>query len=273
MSWLGKVIGSAFGFLMGGPLGAILGTAVGHQFDRRNKDFGRIESRLDADDQQRLQMAFLTATFSVMGHLAKTDGHISQAEIDAARAVMDRLQLSEDLRRVAMQLFTEGKQPGFPLNEALEQFHLQCHRHYSLIRTFFELLLETAYADGYLRPSEERLLLRICDRVHLSRFDFYALKARIDAEQRLARAGYERARRRASAPARKPSLEDMYAVLGVKPSATNAEIKRAYRRLISQHHPDKLVARGLPEETVRTATEKTQQVRKAYERIAEARNL
>jgi DnaJ like chaperone protein len=273
MGWLGKVLGGAFGFLMGGPLGAVLGSAVGHQYDRGKRPPGRDDPRLESGDQQRVQMAFFRATFSVMGHLAKADGSVSRAEIDIARAVMGRLELSEELRKMAIQLFNEGKQSDFPINEALERFRMECHRRYSLIRVFLEIQLETAYADGPLRPGEEQLLLQIADRVHLSRFDFYTIKARIDAEYRLKRAGYDRDWRRAPSSGRQPSLEDMYAVLGITSKASDSEIKRAYRRLVSQHHPDKLVASGLPEEMVRLATEKTQQIRKAYERIAQSRNF
>lgn len=267
------MIGGAFGFLMGGPLGAVLGTALGHQYDAGQTGPGQTDRRLQDDDQQRVQMAFFTATFSVMGHLAKTDGNVSRAEIDAARATMNRLELSDELRQTAIQLFTEGKKPGFPINQALEQFRAECYRRPALLRLFIEIQLETAYADGPLRPSEERLLLQICDRIHLSRFDFFAIKARHDAEQRLARTSYNRNRRRPEPAMRKPPIEHAYAVLGLRPSATAAEIKRAYRRLIGQHHPDRLVANGLPEEVVRIATEKTQQIRKAYELIAETRKL
>ena len=273
MSWLGKVIGGAFGFLMGGPLGAILGAAAGHQYDRGRRGPERLEARLELGDQRRVQMAFFTATFSVMGHLAKADGNVSPAEIDAAKAVMDRLELSSELRRAAIQLFTEGKKPGFPLHDALEQFRNECHRRYPLLRLFIEILLEMAYADGPLRFSEERLLLQICDRIHLSRLEFYALKARVDSAQRLAHGTYERSRRRTPPPPpRRSALDDAYAVLGLRSTATDTEIKSAYRRLIGQHHPDKLVAAGAPDDRVRIATARTQQIRKAYELILENRN-
>jgi DnaJ like chaperone protein len=273
MSWLGKMIGGAFGFLMGGPLGAVLGTALGHQYDASEPGAGQGDPRLGNDDPQRTQMAFFTATFSVMGHLAKADGQVSKAEIDAARAVMQRLELSEDLRRMAIQLFTDGKKPGFPLHQALEQLRAECYRRPALLRLFIEILLETAYADGPLRPGEERLLLQICDRIHLSRFDFYAMKARLDADLRLAYSSYGRARHRAPRAPRTPPIETAYATLGLRPSATGDEIKRAYRRLMGQHHPDRLAANGLSDDMVRVATEKTQQIRKAYELIAETRKL
>jgi DnaJ like chaperone protein len=279
MIWHGKVIGGAFGFLLGGPVGALFGAALGHQFD---KGLANMDTLLGADAepgaQRRIQMAFFTATFSIMGHIAKADGHVTQAEIDLARSIMEKMELPEHMRKTAVHLFNEGKRPEFPLDETLERFRAECHRRYTLIRMFIEIQLQAAFADGPLRGIEERLLLYICDRLQFSRFEFQALKAIQEAQQRFtgAETGYDyRYRQRQSPPRTRPapSLEDAYAVLGVKSSATNAEVKRAYRRLMSQHHPDKLVANGLPEEMVKIATEKTQKISKAYELISAARKL
>ena len=218
-------------------------------------------------------MAFFTATFSVMGYIAKADGRVTEAEIDLARSVMDRMELSETLRKTAVRLFTEGKSSDFPLDQALDQFRVECHRRYSLIRMFIEIQLEAALADGALRGQEERLLLHICDRLGFSRFEFHAIRMALEAQLRVARGGWRQDERRVRATRGEPSLEDAYAALGVKPSAGPAEIKRAYRRMMSQHHPDKLLAKGLPEEMVKLATEKAQQIRKAYEIVSKARNI
>lgn len=276
MTWLGKVVGGTFGFFMGGPLGAVLGAALGHHFDRGIQDIRLLESDFAPGIQHRAQMAFFTATFSVMGHIAKADGRITEAEIEAARNVMKRMELRDELRKTAIRLFNEGKRLDFALDAALEQFRTECHRRYSLLRVFIEIQLEAAYADGGLHEIEERLLLHVCDRLHFSRFEFHALKVRLEAERRFARYGGRHSRwghREAPSAAREPSPMDAYAILGVPPSAGDAEVKRAYRRLMSQHHPDKLVANGLPEEMVKIATEKTQQVRKAYDVIAKARKF
>lgn len=77
MSWLGKILGGTFGFFMGGPLGAVLGAALGHQFDKGMQGVERLGGGFNPGDQQRVQTAFFTATFSVMGHIAKADGHVS----------------------------------------------------------------------------------------------------------------------------------------------------------------------------------------------------
>lgn len=274
MTWFGKVVGSAFGLFVGGPIGAMFGAALGHQLDRKMGDIGLLEADASPSVRQRVQLAFFTATFSVMGHVAKADGRVTESEIEAARNVMQRMELSEDMRRTAIRLYNQGKQPDFALDAALAQFHAECERRYSLLRVFVEIQLEAALADGALRGAEERVLLRVCERLKFSRFEFYAIRARMEAERRFAQpgGGHQWGRRDLQAPGG-PSLPDAYAVLGINAKDSDGEVKRAYRKLMSQHHPDKLVAKGMPESMVQLANEKTQQIRKAYEIIAKARKL
>lgn len=269
MSWWGKLLGGTFGFMLSGPLGALIGAAIGHTFDRGLNRMGS-DDRLGFDDlhasaRERTQTAFFTATFSVMGHVAKADGQVSEAEVRTASAIMDELGLSADQRRVAQGLFREGKSPDFPLDEVLEQFRRECRRSRNLVRMFLEIQVHAAYADGTVHPAERRILERVCERLHIPARELAHLEAMIQAEMR------GRGGARGPAPARGPSLDDAYTLLDVPRSASDAEVKRAYRRLMSQHHPDKLVARGLPEEMMRLATEKTQEIRSAYERIRESR--
>jgi DnaJ like chaperone protein len=275
MMWLGKLVGGTFGFIMGGPLGALLGAALGHQFDRNTADIGLLEADFTPDARQRVRMAFFTATFSTLGHIAKSDGRVTEAEIQAARKVMDRMALSESLRLTAIRLYNEGKRSDFPLDATVEQFYAECRRRYSLYRMFVEIQLEAALADGALHDAKERLLLRLCDRLHFSRFEYRTMKARLEAERRFTRyrSRQQRWERRDTPAPNEPALAAAYAVLDLTSSASGSEIKQAYRRLMSQHHPDKLAASGMPEEMVRLATEKTQQIRKAYDTISKARKL
>ena len=121
--------------------------------------------------------------------------------------------------------------------------------------------MAAAYADGELSPEERELLLYICDRLCFPRLQFEILN------------DVFRFRRGRGRSERRPSLTEAYAVLGLKSRATDAEIKRAYRRLINQYHPDKLIARGLPETKLQSTTEKTREIKAAYERIKAARGL
>ena len=266
MSWFSTVIGGAFGFLLGGPLGAILGASVGHKFGKGLEGIEVIET-LNSGDQQRIQMAFFTATFSVMGHIAKADGHVSPEEISQASRIMNEMALTTEMRATAINLFQQGKQADFPLDEVLAQFYKECHQSAELIRMFLGIQLQEAFADGYLVVKEERLLLHICNQLRISRFDYERMKIQLLAQQR-----FQRSSSSSKNTTQKTSLQDAYRVLGLTPSASKADVKKAYRRLMSQNHPDKLAAKGLPEEMMRLAKEKTQKISKAYETIQKTGN-
>jgi DnaJ like chaperone protein len=269
MSWLGKVMGGAFGFLMGGPLGAALGAAVGHRFDQGN-DLPAWAARFAPGAPARVQTSFLSATFAVMGHVAKVDGRVSEAEIVRARAIMTRLGLSEEVRQAAIRLFTEGKRADFPLGDVLAQLRQACRRRGTLMRLFMEIQIETALADGPLGTAEERLLLHICDHLAFSRFEFQVIRSTL--ENQLRAPGGKRRQRTPPTLSSDAVLADAYATLRVGPGASDAELKRAYRRLMSRYHPDKLAASGQSEDVVRQANEKTREIRHAWEIVRRARN-
>ena len=280
MSWLGKILGGTLGFALGGPLGALVGVALGHNFDRSarsGRGLGWADSDLlDANDagdfldapdsldpRERTQTAFFTATFSVMGHLAKADGLVTRDEIRLAARVMDEMQLSGPHRQLAQRLFQEGRRPDFPIDEVLDQLRRECRYSSHLVTMFVEILLHAAYADGELHSLERALLESICARLRLPAGELERLEAMVRAE-RHARGGK---------PSDAFSPADAYAILGVEETCSDADLKRAYRRMMNRHHPDKLVAKGLPEEMMRVATEKTREIKAAYDRLKEARGL
>ena len=259
MAWWGKALGGAFGFLIGGPLGALMGIAFGHSFDRGLKG---LDSGEHVAEQERIQAAFFTATFSVMGYVAKSDGRVTREEIRLAEAVMDRLGLNSEMRESAKRLFNEGKAPDFPVEDVVAQFRHEVHRRTTLIQMFLEIQLQAAYADGVMHPAEREALLGICRLLGIP-------AAQLDRLEEMLRAGFGRSD--AGATPDRASLDDAYHLLGVDASVSDDELKKTYRRLMSQHHPDKLVAKGLPEEMIEDATRKTQQIKAAYELIRKSR--
>jgi DnaJ like chaperone protein len=253
--------------MLGGPLGAVLGAALGHRFDKGLKALPDDRAGWDPGDQERVQTAFFTTTFSVMGHLAKADGRVSPDEIRLAQAVMGQMSLSAEMRQTAISLFNEGKSADFPLDDVVEQFRVECHRRHTLIQMFMEIQIQAAFADGHMDPQEEAVLKHICRLLHIPEFTFRLLVQRVRAEAHYAGAGA------GAPPPQGLSLDDAYAILNIQTDASDQEVKRAYRRLISQHHPDKLVSKGLPEEMMKLAAQKTDEIKKAYERIKQARGL
>lgn len=283
MIW-GKLLGGAFGFMIGGPIGAVLLAALGHSFvDKPIQALlphGESEEELPPGDAARIKMAFFTATFSVMGHIAKADGHVDKSEIALAEKLMSSMNLDAELRAVAIKLFNEGKQDGFDAEALVLQFRQECQRRTNLYRMFLEILIQAALADGVICKAEEAALLKVAAILGFSEFSYKQLEMLVrysmGVNQSDAGSGASGRRQRgeggaASMDSGRLSKRDAFKVLGVQPSDDKATIKRAYRRLMSQHHPDKLVSKGLPDEMIKMATDKTQHIQKAYELIKDAK--
>lgn len=258
MSWWTTILGGTFGFMLGGPLGAMLGVALAGNFSKGKSNFGGFAKDYHIGDQQRVQAAFFSSLFSVMGYIAKVDGKVSKAEILLAQQVMDHMQLADDMKKVAKELFNQGKQKDFNLDEVLEQFRLESHRRTHLVRMFLEIQIQATYADGVLDNKEHDALKYIAQKLHFSLHELESLIQQFAAT---------------SHSANQPTIDDAYVILGVDKNTTDKELKRAYRRLLSQHHPDKLVAKGLPEEMMKLAKEKTQEIISAYELIKNQRGM
>lgn len=260
----GKLIGGVCGYLIGGVWGALVGVFLGQQVDRAMSGFaGGLPPGLSGLGHAEVQQTFFETAFSVMGHVAKADGRVSEQEIALARQIMTQLGLSEESRLKAMNLFNAGKQEDFDLDGTLKRFQRTTQLARNLRQMFLEIQLHAAYADGELHAAEHKLLLHICDVLGFSVGDLGRLEAMIRAERHAAKGG----------KVEQVSLEDAYPILNIQASATDAEVKRAYRRLTNQHHPDKLVAKGLPDEMMKLAQEKTREIRAAYERIKESRGF
>ena len=257
MSWWSTVIGGAVGFMIGGPLGAMLGVAFAGNFSKR-KSSSSFSNNFGPGNQQRVQAAFFSGVFSVMGYISKVDGKVSKSEIILAQQVMQHMQLSEEMSKVAKDLFNQGKQDNFNLDEVLEQFRVETHRRTHLIRMFLEIQIQAAYADGVFDKSEHNALKYIAQKLYFPLQELESLIQQFSASK---------------SGSKEISVDDAYKVLGIDESLDDKEIKRAYRRLLAQHHPDKLVAKGLPEEIQKLANEKTQEIISAYEIIKKHRGI
>lgn len=263
MSWWGKIIGGYFGFVLGGPIGALLGAALGHNFDKGLQGFSSTGPGID--NQQRSQAAFFTATFSVMGHLCKADGRVTRDEINTARMIMEQMNLVQVQKKAAIALFNEGKKKDFPLEDVLLQLKHELGPSRNIKRMFIEIQCLAAYADGAMHAQEKKLLIRICKIIGFSQYEFESIAASVAAQYHHQSSG-------SAGKPQKMGLQDACKILNITTSANDAEVKKAYRRLMSQHHPDKLVSKGLPEEMIKLANERTQEIREAYERIMDERN-
>jgi len=261
MIW-GKLLGAGFGFMFGGPFGAILGAFIGHSFDR-----GASQSNFGFVDPGAVQNQFFQSLFQVMGHIAKADGQVTEQEIQVARMIMAQMHLDEDRKGEAVALFNRGKQPEFDLDHTLRTFKQTCHGHRNLMQMFLEIQIAAAFADGSIQQSERLILENIARVMGFNNLHLDLLIKSFQAQQRFHQTGGQQPYDN------KDRLADAYQVLGVAASTSDKETKKAYRKLMSQHHPDKLVAKGLPEEMMQVAKEKSQEIQAAWELIRKDRGI
>lgn len=262
----GKVLGFIFGFMMGRLPGAILGLWLGHLFDKGlGSDFSKFGGTVDDVTRQAI---FFYSTFSVMGHVAKASGQVTSAEISFAQDYMDKLGLDQETKAQAQEAFREGKVAGFPLKDRLKEFKRSCYGRHDILLMFLEIQIQAAFADGALHPNEREILHSIASYFGFSARDLDKLLDMISA-------GEEFHQHQSQGSRQKPTgsqVHNAYRVLGVSEEASKSEVKKAYRKLMSQHHPDKLVAKGLPPEMMEVAKQKAQDIQAAYEMINKSRN-
>ena len=160
---------------------------------------------------------------------------------------------------------------SYDVKAVVEQFRIECRRRTNLMRMFVEIQLHAVYADGTLHPAEEKLLGEICETLKFPKFMLRQMEVLVRAGRKAGPGAGD------AKQARKPdqtmglSLGEAYQLLGIDKTADKSAAKRAYRKLMSQHHPDKLVAKGLPPEMIKIATEKTQSIKAAYELVKDRR--
>ena len=259
-SWLGKIIGGVIGYIAFNIPGLVFGAILGHLFDSGHLSSWLRNVSPGNTNTQYVQHVFFNATFVIMGYLAKSDGHVSEREIGAARQVMRQMRLNEKLKREAIQCFYRGKRNDFNLQTALDELRQACGHHPSLLQTFLDIQIQMAQADGFIPPKKQAALTDICRR----------LGVQVNFNQNAG--GYQRGQYQQNRQTHADNTAD-YNLLDIKTSATNAEVKQAYRKMMSKYHPDRLIAKGVPKEMIDMATQKTQQIKAAYERIKKHRNM
>ena len=238
------------GFVVGGAVGFVLGSLARAVVRRR---------------LYRLQAEFIDTTFAVMGALCKADGIVTRDEIQVAEQIFTRLHLSPEQKEAAKAAFNRGKTPDFDLDAAVGRFAQSAPRGGILSQLFLQLQVLAVAADGHVHPAERAMLVRVARGLGLAERDV----AQLEALLRAASGGPAAA----SAAPPKQRLDDAYAALGVTPGASESEIRRAYRKMMSENHPDRIAAQGLPESMREIAEERAREINAAYDLIKRARRL
>jgi len=254
MSWLGKMIGGTIGFALGGPIGAVAGAAFGHAFVDKKEDayLTSIPGRTGSlSSHEEAQLVFFTAAFSMLAKLCKADGQVSEKEIQVVEAFMKQdLQLDATGQQSAKNIFRQAVRS----NESFEAFAMQFYSVFktqpNIIALMMDVLCRVAAADGHLSDAEDAALRSAARIFNVSEAEFNRVKSK-----------YIR-------PADK-----YYAVLKCDETASNEEIKKQYRKLVTEYHPDKIQAKGLPEEFIKFANDKFAEIQEAYDQIRKKRGF
>ncbi|MCK6263015.1 co-chaperone DjlA [Vibrio sp. ZSDE26] len=280
MHIFGKILGGFFGFLFGNVFGLFFGLFIGHQFDkarRLNQAGFRSGAFGSGPSQTERQEEFFKAAFAVMGHVAKAKGQVTAQEIQLATTMMERMNLHGEQRRAAQNAFREGKDSGFPLDSVLERVKISAAGRFDLLQFFLELQISAAFADGQIHPSERDVLHKIAKGLGFSSAQLEQRLRMQEAAFRFQHGGGAHQGGQHSGAWQQESQADhlaaAYDVLDVSENAESKEIKRAYRKLMNEHHPDKLMAKGLPPEMMNVAKEKSQDIQNAYDLIKKVKGF
>ncbi|CAM3802944.1 co-chaperone DjlA [Vreelandella rituensis] len=247
------LIFALLGYAFGGPLGILIGGGLGWWLARR------IRRGLNMV-RVRTQTQFLDSVFSVMGCLCQADGKVTEGELGAAEKLFDQLHLQEQQRTQARAAFERGRADDFDLDAELAEIQRLTKGQRALRQVFLQVQLAAIAADGVLHPSEHEMILRVARGLGCSEAEVQQIEAMLHGAAANSQGASEEA------------LKDAYRVLGVEEEASDAELKKAYRRLMSQNHPDKLAGKGLPDSMREVAQARTSEITNAYERIRKARD-
>lgn len=235
MSWMGKILGGGLGFAMGGPLGAMLGAMIGHH---------ALDSGNTLSFQEQRHSIFFLATFSMLGKLSKADGVVSGEEIEVIEQLMrDSLRLDPEARSFAVDIFNRAKDSEDSFEDYARQFHAEFSNQPQALSSLVDLLLRLAHADGVFHPAEERMIDKAVS-IFGIQHDYARLQARYsDAND----------------------LGKCYEILGAKSHETLSEIKRRYRRLAMDYHPDRMQAGGVSPELIVASEDRFKEIQHAFD--------
>ncbi len=250
MGWLGKIVGGTLGFAIGGPIGAVAGATFGHAFDLNEERYFSTKGALLSGNEQS-QLTFFVASFSMLAKLAKVDGRISEEEINSVQQFMVHdLNLSPEGQRIAINIFQAADKSSESFERFAFQFYGRFRNNPQMLELMIDILLRVSLADGALNNREEQLILEAVRTFNFGEDAYIKLKSRYADDN-----------------------GKYYSVLGCERGDSDDVIKKKYRKLVFDYHPDTIASKGLPEEFTKFANDKFREIQEAYESVKQERGL
>ncbi|MBL4666979.1 MAG: TerB family tellurite resistance protein [Sneathiella sp.] len=246
MAIWGKILGGAAGLLLGGPLGALLGSVAGHVVDkyRENDEHGADEGASTSVKQ----IAFTIAVVALGAKLAKADGVVTRDEVDAFKRVFG---IPKEEEANFAKVFDRARQNTAGYEGYARQISRMFKNSPQIMEDLLHSLFSIAMADGVLHPDEDTYLRNIAGIFGFTDQTYDRIRSYHSGEE----------------------ARDPYQILGVAADISNDDLKKAYRKLIRENHPDKVMAEGLPQEFVQLANDKLAKINAAYDVVSKERGM
>jgi len=258
--FIGLLVGAFISFkLSGGLIGQLSG-------------FGNVGGITGIKTEK--QSVFFKTVFTLMGKLAKADGRVSEQEISHVEKFMTQLNMSPSHRKQAIEHFQVGSKNDFDITSTIQAFNAATQRSPNLKQMLMIYLIRVALADGQLHPKESELMQSIATQLGYSEQAYAQLLAMLQGQDQFAGGQYhQRSGAGMGGYTSASAIDAAYQALGVSKDNSDTEIKKAYRRLVREYHPDKLMGQGLPEEMIKEATVRSQEIQTAYDLIKKTRGI
>lgn len=273
MGWIGKIIGGTVGFMLGGPIGGIAGAVFGNMFDKAPSGegslFGGGQQRFGVHSpfggkenlrpEEQAQMVFFVGVFSMLACVARADGGVSSVERRKVEEFIRRdLRLDPQSSGAAMKIFDTAGSAAGSFEQYAAQFYDQFRTNRQMLELMIDILYQVSVADGRITQQEESLINTAGDLFHFSLDSMNAFRRKYAGSSSSGSTG---------------GSSRSFAVLGLKSEASDSDVKKAYRKLVAEYHPDKIASKGLPEEFVTFASDKFREIQSAYDDIKSYRGF